>query len=56
MTQMRAVLVKNGAGNADALYIGEAERPKPGEGQVLVKVRTSPLLLVPCSEMAAHIS
>lgn len=38
MTQMRAVLIKNGKGNADALYIGEAERPSPIKGQVLVKV------------------
>lgn len=35
---MRAVLIKDGKGSPDALYIGEAERPIPKSGEVLVKV------------------
>jgi len=34
---MKAVLL-NGFGGLDVLSVGEAERPRPGEGQVLVKV------------------
>ena len=34
---MKAVLLK-GFGGVDVLTVGEAERPRPGEGQVLVKV------------------
>jgi NADPH:quinone reductase len=34
---MRAVLL-NGFGGLDVLRVGEVERPRPGEGQVLVKV------------------
>ena len=34
---MKAVLLK-GFGGLDVLTVGEAERPRPGEGQVLVKV------------------
>jgi putative PIG3 family NAD(P)H quinone oxidoreductase len=34
---MKAVLL-NGFGGLDVLRVGEAERPRPGEGQVLVKV------------------
>ncbi|KIJ42075.1 hypothetical protein M422DRAFT_75563 [Sphaerobolus stellatus SS14] len=36
---MRAVLVKNGAGGIDSLYIGETEKPQPRAGEVLVKVK-----------------
>ncbi|PIL35093.1 hypothetical protein GSI_02881 [Ganoderma sinense ZZ0214-1] len=36
---MRAVLVKDGRGPIENLYIGEAEKPVPGPGQVLVKVK-----------------
>jgi len=35
---MRAVLIKDGNGPIENLYIGEIERPPPKEGQVLVKV------------------
>lgn len=35
---MRAVLIKNGKGPIENLYIGDIERPQPNEGQVLVKV------------------
>ncbi|KDQ16079.1 hypothetical protein BOTBODRAFT_31154 [Botryobasidium botryosum FD-172 SS1] len=35
---MRAVLVKDGKGPSENLYIGEAEKPKVGDGQVLVKI------------------
>jgi NADPH:quinone reductase-like Zn-dependent oxidoreductase len=36
---MRAVLVRDGKGDAGALFLGDAPRPAPGPGQVLVKIR-----------------
>ena len=36
---MRAVLVKDGKGPLENLYIGEAATPKPADGEVVVKVR-----------------
>jgi len=36
---MRAVLIKDGKGPVESLYIGETSRPKPGDSQVLVKIR-----------------
>jgi len=36
---MRAVLIKDNKGPVENLYIGEAAKPKPGAGQVLVKIR-----------------
>ncbi|KAI0824012.1 quinone oxidoreductase [Trametes gibbosa] len=36
---MRAILVKDGKGPVDNLHLGEAEKPSPGSGQVLVKVQ-----------------
>lgn len=44
MPNMRAVLVKDGKGPIESLFIGEIERPSPRQGEVLVKVRCSPLL------------
>lgn len=38
MAKMRAVLIKDGHGPSDALYIGEADKPTPKEGEILVKV------------------
>ena len=38
MSTMRAVLIKDGKGPIENLYVGEIERPVPKEGQVLVKV------------------
>ena len=35
---MRAVLVKDGKGPLENLYIGEAATPKPADDEVLVKV------------------
>ncbi|KAG8214685.1 chaperonin 10-like protein [Butyriboletus roseoflavus] len=35
---MRAVLIKDGEGPIENLYIGDIERPLPGEGEVLVKI------------------
>lgn len=35
---MRAVLIKDGKGPIENLYVGDIERPRPNEGQVLVKV------------------
>jgi NADPH:quinone reductase-like Zn-dependent oxidoreductase len=36
---MRAVLIKNGKGPADALYLGDTEKPSVAPGTVLVKVK-----------------
>ena len=36
---MRAILIKDGKGPVENLYLGEYEQPSPGPGQVLVKVR-----------------
>lgn len=37
---MRAVLIKDGKGPVDNLYLGETETPTPGPGKVLIKVHT----------------
>lgn len=39
--RMRAVLIKDGKGPAENLYIGEEATPEPKEGQVQVRVRRS---------------
>ena len=39
MSTMRAVLIKDGKGPVENLYIGETQKPTPGPGQVVVKVR-----------------
>jgi NADPH:quinone reductase-like Zn-dependent oxidoreductase len=39
MSTMRAVLIKDGKGKADALYIGEAPKPSAGPGQIVVKIK-----------------
>ncbi|TFK48727.1 quinone oxidoreductase [Heliocybe sulcata] len=39
MAQMRAVLIKDEKGPIENLYIGEATKPSPGPGQVLVKIK-----------------
>lgn len=36
---MRAVLIKDDKGPIENLYIGETQKPTPGLGQVIVKVR-----------------
>jgi len=36
---MRAVLIKDGKGPIENLYLGETIKPKPRDGQVLVKIR-----------------
>lgn len=41
MATMRAVLIKDGKGPIENLYVGETEKPVPEAGQVLVKVRLS---------------
>ncbi|KAG6370681.1 putative quinone oxidoreductase PIG3 [Boletus reticuloceps] len=38
MSTMRAVLIKDGKGPIENLYVGHIERPVPKEGQVLVKI------------------
>jgi NADPH:quinone reductase-like Zn-dependent oxidoreductase len=35
---MRAVLIKDGQGPIENLYIGQTDKPVPTKGQVLVKV------------------
>jgi len=37
--QMRAILIKNDKGPAENLYLGEAPKPEPGLGEVIVKIR-----------------
>jgi len=39
MVTMRAVLIKDGKGPIENLYIGETEKPVPHQGQVLVQVK-----------------
>ncbi|PWZ02932.1 quinone oxidoreductase putative [Testicularia cyperi] len=36
---MKAILVKDGKGPSDSLYMGEAPVPKPGDDEVLVKIK-----------------
>jgi len=36
---MRCVLIKDGKGPADNLYLGEEETPEPNKGEVLVKIK-----------------
>jgi len=38
---MRCILIKDGKGPAENLYIGEEETPKPKKGEVQVKVSES---------------
>ncbi len=38
MPSMQAVIIKDGKGPIENLYIGEIEKPVPGHGEVLVKV------------------
>ena len=49
---MRAILVKNGAGPIENLFLGEAQRPKPSAKEVLVKVGAV-LGLIPHIQIAA---
>ncbi|EJC98501.1 quinone oxidoreductase [Fomitiporia mediterranea MF3/22] len=39
MSQMRAILVKNGAGPIENLILGETPKPKPSPTEVLVKIK-----------------
>ena len=39
MSTMRAVLIKDGKGPIENLYVGDTERPVPKEGEVLIKAR-----------------
>ncbi|EGN98161.1 hypothetical protein SERLA73DRAFT_183058 [Serpula lacrymans var. lacrymans S7.3] len=39
MAPMRAVLIKDGKGPIENLFIGETEKPVPSSGQVLVKIK-----------------
>ncbi|KIR27012.1 quinone oxidoreductase [Cryptococcus deuterogattii 99/473] len=36
---MKAILIKNGTGHADDLYLGQEPTPEPGNGQVQVKIK-----------------
>lgn len=39
--QMRAIVVEGGTGPAEALTIAQADRPEPGAGELLVRVRAA---------------
>ncbi|KAI5118080.1 hypothetical protein M0805_009160 [Coniferiporia weirii] len=39
MAQMRAILVKNGAGSVEDLFLGNTTRPKPSAREILVKIK-----------------
>lgn len=39
MVTMRAVIIKDGKGPIENLYVGEIEKPSPKHGEVLVEVR-----------------
>jgi NADPH:quinone reductase-like Zn-dependent oxidoreductase len=41
---MKAVLIKDGKGPAENLYIGEVDTPSPAAGEVLVKVSLTAVL------------
>ena len=41
MPTMKAVIVKDGKGPVENLYVGEIEKPVPGTGEVLVQVLLS---------------
>ena len=41
MVNMRAVIIKDGKGPIENLYIGEIEKPSPRHGEVLVEVRAA---------------
>lgn len=38
---MKAILIKDGKGPIENLYIGEEATPEPGEGEVQIKVSAS---------------
>ena len=38
---MRAVIVEDGGGDAQGLKLGEAPRPTPGPGEILIRVRAA---------------
>lgn len=40
---MRCILIKDGKGPAENVYLGEEETPEPEAGQVQVKVCRGPL-------------
>jgi NADPH:quinone reductase-like Zn-dependent oxidoreductase len=42
---MRAVLIKDGKGPVENLYLGEEATPEPEEGQVQVQVSSSRLVV-----------
>ncbi|KAJ7366359.1 hypothetical protein DFH08DRAFT_834145 [Mycena albidolilacea] len=51
---MRAVLIKNDAGHAEDLYIGEAETPVPRADEVLVKIKAFGLNRMDISQREGH--
>lgn len=54
MSQMRAVLIRDGKGPAENLYIGEAPKPTPNANQVLVKVRAGRCGSHPLMYLSSH--
>ena len=52
MATMRAVLIKDGKGPIENLFVGETEKPVPKPGEVLVKVRLSMPVSLDCASLA----
>lgn len=42
---MRCILIKDGKGPAENLYLGEEETPEPKQGEVQVKIKVSIFVL-----------
>jgi len=51
---MRAVLIKDGKGPIENLYIGETEKPTPSAGQVLIKIKAFGLNRMDLSQREGH--
>jgi hypothetical protein len=52
--KMRAVLIKDGTGPIENLYIGETATPVMKSKEVLVKVRTAELWAPYCMRLSRH--
>jgi len=53
-TQMRAVLIKDDKGPVENLYLGEAPKPSPAAGQILVKIKAFGLNRMDLSQREGH--
>ncbi|KZP18475.1 quinone oxidoreductase putative [Athelia psychrophila] len=54
MPSMRAVLIKDGKGPVENLYIGETAKPTPGPGQLIVKIKAFGLNRMDIIQRAGH--